>query len=148
MREVLSLSTWRLSHWLILLGSALYVATYIGLIPSAQEVIAWLASRPEVVYAFREPHFGRADALILVFGTLFLGPLALLIGLVFLVFIMAVLGGFLIPILRWFSLPEWVANILTLAMVTMVGDVARDMWLPKTFWVLGLLAKAYRVILA
>jgi hypothetical protein len=148
MREVLSLSTWRLSHWLILMGSALYVTTYVGLIPSAQEIISWLASRPEVVYAFREPHFGRADALILVFGTLFLGPLALLIGLVFLVFIMAVLGGFLIPIVRWFSMPEWVANVLTLGMITTAAYVARDTWLPNTFWFLGLLARAYRIILA
>ena len=148
MREVLSLSTWRLSHWLVLVSSALYVTMYVGLIPPPHDVMSWLASRPEVVYAFREPHFGRADALILVFSMLFLGPLALLIALVFLVFIMAVLGGFLIPVVRWFSLPEWVANVVTLGLVTVVAYVASDLWIPKTFWFFGLLARACRIILA
>lgn len=148
MREVLSLSTWRLSHWLIFLGSALYVTTYVGLIPPAHDVMSWLASRPEVVHAFREPHFGRADALILVFSTLFLGPLALLIGLVFLVFIMAVLGGFITPMVRWFSMPEWVANVLTLGVITAAAYTGRDVWMPKTFWFFGLLARACRIVLA
>jgi hypothetical protein len=148
MREVLSLSTWRLSHWLTFLGAALYVTMYVGLIPPAHDVMSWLASRPEVMYSFREPHFGRADALILVFSTLFLGPLALFITLVFLVFIMAVLGGFLIPVVRWFSMPEWVANIMTLALVTTFAYTSREMWMPKTFWFLGLLARACRIVLA
>lgn len=148
MREVLSLTTWRLSHWLIFLGTALYVTAYVGLIPPAHDVMSWLASRPEVVYAFREPHFGRADALILVFSTLFLGPLALMIALVFLVFVMAVLGGFVIPIVRWFSMPEWVANVLTLGVVTTVAYTAREAWMPTTFWFLGLLARACRIVLA
>jgi hypothetical protein len=148
MREVLSLSTWRLSHWLIFLGSTLYVAMYVGLIPPPHDVMSYLASRPEVLYAFREPHFGRADALILVFSTLFLGPLALVIALVFLVFVMAVLGGFLIPAVRWFGMPEWVANVLTLGVVTTVAYVGRDAWMPKTFWFLGLLARACRIVLA
>lgn len=148
MREVLTLSTWRLSHWLILMGSALYVTMYVGLVPPAQDVMSWLSSRPEVVHAFREPHFGRADALMLVFSTLFLGPLALWIGLIVLVFIMAVLGGFLIPVVRWFSMPEWVANVVTLGMITAAAYTARDLWMPKTFWFIGLVARACRIVLA
>jgi hypothetical protein len=61
---------------------------------------------------------------------------------------MAVLGGFLIPIVRWCSLPEWVANVLTLGVVTMVGYTARDAWIPHTFWFFGLLARACRIVLA
>ena len=148
MREVVTLSTWRLSHWLVLLASALYGTMYLELLPPAQDVMSWLASRPEVVYAFREPHFGRADALMLVFGTIFLGPFAAVIGLALLVFIMALLGGFLIPMVRWFGMPEWVANVLTLGMVTTAFYVMRDLWMPNTFWFIGLFARACRIIIA
>jgi hypothetical protein len=148
MREVLSLSTWRFSHWLTVIASAIYVAMYVELIPPAHDVISWLASRPEVLYAFREPHFGRADALILVFSALFLGPLALFILLVFLVFVMAVLGGFLIPVVRWFRMPEWVANVITLVVITTVAYTGRDVWMPNTFWLFGLLARACWIVIA
>lgn len=148
MREVLTLSTWRLSHWLVLVSSALYVTMYVGLVPPADDLMSWLSNRPEVVHSFNEPHFGRADALILVFSALFLGPFALWIGLIVLVFIMAVLGGFVVPIVRWFSMPEWFANVLSLGVVTAVAYTARDLWMPKTFWLIGLVARACRIVLA
>jgi hypothetical protein len=61
---------------------------------------------------------------------------------------MAVLGGFLIPVVRWFGTPEWVANVLTLGVVTAAAYMGRDVWLPTTFWFLGLLARACRIVLA
>lgn len=148
MREMTSLSSWRLLHWVILVGAALYGTVYVGLIPPPHTLMSWLASRPEVVTAFHDPHFGRADALILVFGTLFLGPLALLVALVFVVFAMAMLGGFLLPVMRWFRLPDWFATVTVLAMLGLVAYVERELWLPKSLWFLGLLARACRVMLA
>jgi hypothetical protein len=50
------------------------------------ELALWFASRPEVAQAFADPNFGRADALILVFSTLFLAPFAVFVALVLLVF--------------------------------------------------------------
>ena len=148
MKEMSSLMFWRLPQWLILIGSVLYVAAYVGLIPRPHSLMSWLASRPDVAAAFHEPHFGRADALVLVFGTLFLGPLALLLTIVFLVFVMAMLGGFLLPIVRWLRLPDWLATVMVLVTVGLVAYTAREAWVPGSLWFLGLLARACRVVLA
>lgn len=146
MRQLISVSTWRLPHWLIAFSGAIWLTMWIGLMPPPREVFAWLASRPDVADAFREPHFGRADALILVFSTLFLGPFALLLGLVTLVFVLAVLGGLVIPVVRWFSLPDWAGTLLVAFTLGTVAYVESGVWLPRSLWFLGLLARACRIV--
>src|SRR5262249_5016253 len=103
---------------------------------------------PEVAKAFSDPNFGRADALILVFSTLFLGPLALLLGLLMLIFVLAVFGGFLLPIVRWFHLPDWFATALVLGGVVTAMWVQADAWLPRSLWFVGLLARACRIVVS
>src|SRR5258705_3183500 len=110
MRDTLSL---RAHHWLILIGALVYGTIYAGML-DVGGIAAWFANRPEVAKAFTEPNFGRADAILLVFSTLFLGPLALLLGLMMLTFVLAVFGGFLLPIVRWFHMPDWFATALVL----------------------------------
>ena len=147
MRQVvLSLSTWRLPHWLVAFGSAMYLTVWVGVLPPPQELFAWLASRPDVADAFREPHFGRADALILVFSTLFLGPFALLLALVVFIFALAVLGGFVLPVVRWFSFPDWLATVIVAGMLATVAYMESGIWLPRSLWFMGLLARACRVV--
>ena len=92
MRDVLGVTWLRRHHWMILLGAIAYAVIYLGLF-DLRGAASYLANRPEVSQAFTEPHFGRADAIILVFSTLFLGPLALAIGLLALVFVLAVCGA-------------------------------------------------------
>ena len=137
----------RASHWLIVIGALVYGTIYAGLV-DVRGIAAWFANRPEVARAFSDPHFGRADALILLFSTLFLGPLALFLGLLLLVFVLAVFGGFLLPIVRWFRLPDWFATALVLFGVVATLWTHSDLWLPRSLWFMGLLARACRIVIS
>jgi hypothetical protein len=144
MREVLGLRT---HHWLILIGALVYGTIYAGLL-DVRGIAIWFANRPEVASAFSDPNFGRADALILVFSTLFLGPLAMLLGLLALIFVLAVFGGFMLPIVRWFRLPDWVATVLVFAGVVTMLWLHSDAWLPRSLRLMGLLARACRIVIS
>jgi len=113
-----------------------------------REIAMWFATRPEVSQAFADPHFGRADALILVFSTLFLAPFALFVALVLLIFAVAMLGGFVLPVVRWFSLPDWFATAFVLIAGGIAAWAQSEQWLPRSLWFLGLLARAWKIILA
>lgn len=143
---LLTPTTWRLPHWLIAIGSALALVIYSGLV-NPRELALWFAGRPEVSQAFADPNFGRADALILVFSTLFLAPFAIFVGLVLLVFAVAMLGGFVLPVMRWFSLPDWTATALVVLTGVVTAWAESELWLPRSLWFLSLLARAWRVIL-
>jgi hypothetical protein len=125
----------------------MFFVIYSGLV-QPREIALWFASRPEVSQAFADPHFGRADALILVFSTLFLAPFALFVALVLMIFAVAMLGGFVLPLVRWFSLPDWMATGLVLLTVGVVAWAQSELWLPRSLWFLGLLARAWKIILA
>ena len=147
MREAISHSGLRMHQWLILFGALLYGIIYMGVL-EPRGIAAWFANQPEVARAFSDPNFGRGDALILLFSTLFLGPLALLLGLMALVFLLAVFGGFLLPIVRWFRLPDWVATASVLGGVVTALWLQSEMWLPRSMWFIGLLARACRVVVS
>jgi hypothetical protein len=147
MRYALSQSGLRPHQWLILLGGLLYATIYLGVI-EPRAIGVWFATQPDVSRAFSDPNFGRADALILLFSTLFLGPLALLFGLIMLVFVLAVFGGFLLPIVRWFRMPDWIATIAVMGGVVTVAWLQSELWLPKSMWFLGLLARACRIVVS
>ena len=146
MRDVLGVTWLRRHHWMILLGAISYEMIYVGLL-FIRVSASYLANRPEVSQAFTEPHFGRADAIILVFSTLFLGPLALGIGLLALIFVLAVFGGFLLPVVRWVKLPDWVATATVMVGVIAAAWIESDAWMPKSIWFLGLLARACRIVI-
>ena len=142
MRDALSLRT---HHWLILIGALVYGTIYAGML-DVRSIAAWFASRPEVAKAFADPDFGRADALILLFSALFLGPLAVLLGGLMLIFVLAVFGGFLLPVMRWFRLPDWLATAMVLGGVVTALWMHSDAWLPRSLWFVGLLARACRIM--
>lgn len=147
MRAILTPTAWRLPHWLLAIGSATFLSIYSGVV-QPYEILAWFASRPEVSHAFSDPNFGRGDALILVFSTLFLAPFALFAGLVLLIFAVAVLGGLALPLVRWFSLPDWTATALVLALSGTTAWWQSEVWLPRSLWFIGLLARAWKIVLA
>ena len=147
MRDAISHSGLRLHQWFLLFGALLYGTIYMGVL-EPRGIAAWFANQPEVSRAFSDPNFGRADALILLFSTLFLGPLALLLGLIVLVFLLAVFGGFLLPIVRWFGMPDWIATVAVLGAVVTVLWMQSELWLPKSMWFLGLLARACRIVVS
>jgi hypothetical protein len=147
MRDAISLTNLRVHQWVVLAGALLYATIYLGVL-DLRGIAASLASRPEVARAFNDPDFGRADALILVFSTLFLGPLALFLGLLALIFVLAVFGGFLLPIVRWFRMPDWIATATVLSGVAVVAWMQSDLWLPRSLWFMGLLARACRIVIS
>ena len=137
----------RAHYWLILIGALVYGAIYVGML-DIRGIAASLADRPEVAKAFSDPNFGRADAFILLFSTLFLGPLALLLGVLVLIFVLAVFGGFLLPVVRWLRMPDWFATALVLAGVGAAVLVNTELWVPRSLWFLGLLARACRIVIS
>jgi hypothetical protein len=147
MRDAVGVPGLRLHQWLILLGALLYGTIYLGVL-DPRGIAVWFANRPEVSQAFSDPNFGRADALILVFSTLFLGPLALFLALLALIFILAIFGGFLLPVVRWCRMPDWVATLLVLGGVAVTMWIQSELWLPKSLWFLGLLARACRIVVS
>src|SRR5256886_17340176 len=120
------------------LGPEVAITLYAGYV-QPREIALWFAARPEVAQAFAEPHFGRADALILVFSTLFLAPFAVFVAVVLLIFAVAALGGFVLPVVRWFSLPDWMATTSVLAVVGLGAWAQSEHWLPRSLWFLGIL---------
>jgi hypothetical protein len=144
MREPL---TFRAYHWLVLIGALVYGVIYIGML-DIRGIGRWLVNQPEVAKAFSDPNFGRADAFILLFSTLFLGPLALLLALLTLIFVLAVFGGFLLPVVRWLRMPDWFATAIVLVGVIAAVWVNSDLWLPRSLWLLGLLARACRIVIS
>ena len=142
MRDTLSL---RAHHWLILIGALVYGTIYAGML-DVRSIAAWFASRPEVAKAFADPDFGRADALILLFSALCPAPLAVLLGGLMLIFVLAVFGGFLLPVMRWFRLPDWLATAMVLGGVVTALWMHSDAWLPRSLWFVGLLARACRIM--
>jgi hypothetical protein len=147
MRDALSLTSLRLPQWVILFGAMLYATIYLGVL-DLRGMGSWLASRPEVSRAFSDPNFGRADALILVFSTLFLGPLALFLAMLGLIFLLAVFGGFLLPIVRWLRMPDWIATTSVLGGLVLAAWAYSELWLPRSLWFLGLLARACRIVIS
>jgi hypothetical protein len=146
MREIFTPSEWRLPHWLLAAGVVIWFAMYTGLF-QPRELAMWFAGRPEVRTAFGDP-LGRADALMLIFGTLFLGPFAFFIGVVLVVFVMAVLGGAVLPVTRWLQLPDSVATAVVTVAIVAAAWMQSDLWVPRSLWFLSLLARAWRVVLA
>lgn len=147
MREIFTPTEWRLPHWLFASAVVLWFAIQTGFL-QPREIAAWFAGRPEVLRAFNDPHFGRADALMLIFGTLFLGPFAVFIGIVLVVFVMAILGGAVLPVTRWMQLPDSVATGVVAVAIVAAAWLQSDLWVPRSLWFLSLLARAWKVVLA
>jgi hypothetical protein len=147
MREIFTPSEWRLPHWLFASAVTVWFAIQTGFL-QPREIALYFASRPEVLKAFSDPNFGRADALMLIFGTLFLGPFAVFIGIVLVVFVMAILGGAVLPVTRWMQLPDSVATGLVGGLMAGAAWTQSDVWVPRSLWFLSLLARAWRVVLA
>jgi len=144
MREPL---VFRPYQWFVLIGALVYGVIYAGML-DVRGMARWFANQPEVAKAFSDPNFARADAFILIFSTLFLGPLALLLGLMLLIFVLAVFGGFLLPVVRWARLPDWFATAIVLVGVVAAVWLNSELWLPRSLWLLGMLARACRIVIS
>jgi hypothetical protein len=135
----------RRPHPLLLAAGLFAVSVYFGTIPLLRS-IHWLSSQPSVSTAFRDPRFGYQDALIFLFSLVFLTPLAGLISIVALLFLLAVLGGMFLPVARTLTLPDWASTALAIGIFGTALWVSSPLWAPVLLQALGLIARAYVVV--
>jgi hypothetical protein len=64
------------------------------------------------------------------------------------VFVLALLGGLVLPVVRWMRLPDWVATTAVGVLLAIVAWLQSDLWMPRSLWFLSMLARAWRIVLA
>ena len=135
----------RLTAWSLVFVTATWVGWYGGVFSEITSRLTWLADQPGVSTAFTQPEHGRVDALVMLLSFFLLAPLAVLVGLIALIFVLIVFVLLFEPILRLMRLPEWVA-VPVVVMGSAAGAWATTaLWLPQSLHVIGLVARAWLV---
>ena len=142
---------WR--SWLLFFLAAVVVGSYFGILGPVQErlerlakaaPIARAANQPMVAETFKDPVEGRMDAYVVVFLFVFLSPLALFMAVALAIFLLSALSSMLGPVMGG----EKVAMLILAIAGCVVVYVEREVWLPHAAYFLGLLARAYVVIVS
>jgi hypothetical protein len=139
-------ASWCGRHWILTGAAMMMIALFTGMIPSSRNIIAELASRPEVNTAFQDPAFGSQDAMLFLISFLFLGPFAGFVGFLLAVVILAALGGIFVPLGSRVGLPEWFSTSAFLIALGTFIYVKADIWMPPSLWFLGLVAKSWIIV--
>ncbi|MBI4634844.1 MAG: hypothetical protein HY727_00710 [Candidatus Rokubacteria bacterium] len=129
-------------HLVLVAVGALLFAVYIGLLPPLGEMVEWLASQPGVPEMFRDTD--RAEAFVVLFWVVLLTPVVSLVAFFVVGFAFALS---LWPVERALPLPEWACAMMLGAVFAAAGYATSPLWLPRTLWILGLIARAYRIAL-
>jgi hypothetical protein len=136
--------------WVLFVLAALVIGGYLGVLTPVQEQLEELAktapivraaNQPTVAGAFRDPG-GRADAYVILFLFVFLSPLALVMAVTLVIFLLSAMALALAPVMGG----ERNAMLVVAAVSAVAVYVERDLWLPHAMYFLGLLARAYVVI--
>jgi hypothetical protein len=112
-----------------------------------KELMWWLANRPEVGDAFRDPKYGREDAWISLIAFVLLTPFVGLLMVWALAFLYALPAGYALPFGRKFGVPEWVSTIFVVAASISVLYSQSDVWLAPVLRGLGLVARAWLTVI-
>lgn len=144
---MLSVTSWRWYNWLLLLGGALVVGGYFGLVSLAplDEALQRVAGSSKVGDVFQHAG-GRQEALFVLFTFLLLTPLAVLVGLFMIVFAFAILMALVGPVTRSFGVPDGATSALLVLGAGALAYVKADAWLPPFQLVLGLVVRAFLVV--
>ncbi len=130
-------------QWVVVLLVALVVIAWsLGWFAPVKGMLASLAAQPDAQDAFRDPHTGRTDALIMLVSFFLLTPFALLVGILALTFVMIAALLATEPFFRALHLPNWLCVPLVLGGVGWATYDVRETWLPPLLYVLGLAARA------
>ena len=130
-------------QWVVVLLVALVAtALSLGWFAPVKGVLASLAAHADAQDAFRDPHTGRTDALIMLVSFSLLTPFALLVGILALTFVMIAALLVTEPFFRALHLPSWLCLPLVLGGVAWAAYGVRETWLPPLLYVLGLAARA------
>ncbi|SRR5712691_4416907 len=115
--------------------------------PLVDRVVDGLAAQPQLGDTLvRADLDTRTDALTLLFFCTFAAPLALAVAVGAVAFLLAVLVEAARPAMRALALPDRATRATIAVAVGSAAWLARDAWLPRSLWVLGMLARAYRVV--
>ncbi len=137
--------TWQ---WFFLLIAVVCVCGYLGWLPPVEEITGWLAEQPHVKSVFPDSLEGRAEALWFVFEFTLLSPFIALVASVALWFVVLALSGVLEPVVRGLRLPAWTATAVVLFAGSVTAYVERDLWVPGSLYILGVVVRAYKVVIS
>jgi hypothetical protein len=136
-------------QWAVVLLIVIVGAAWgLGWLAPVKDILRALAAQPDTHDAFRDPHTGRTDALIMLVSFFLLTPFAVFVALLALTFV--IIAALLItePFFRAVHLPTWLCVPLVLAGVAWAAYGVRETWLPPLLYVLGLAARAGLVYFA
>lgn len=131
--------------WALLVVATLLIAWNADFFAPLEQWLLSLTGHPEIRDRFNDPNYGRVDALTLLLSVFVLSPFAAFIAIAIVTFALILTALLLEPILRTFSLPDWVAVPVVLAGSACGVWAASGFWLPQSLHVLGLVVKAWTV---
>jgi len=144
--------SWSWRSWVLFVLAAVVIGGYLGVLTPVQERLEELAKTEPIVQAANQPMVseafkdqgGRADAYVILFLFVFLSPLALVMAVTLVIFLLSAAALALAPVMGGERNAMLVVEIVGAALVY----VERGLWLPHAMYFLGLLARAYVVITA
>ena len=144
--------SWSWRSWVLFVLAAVVIGGYLGVLTPVQERLEELAKTEPIVQAANQPMVseafkdqgGRADAYVILFLFVFLSPLALVMAVTLVIFLLSAAALALAPVMGGERNAMLVVEIVGAALVY----VERSLWLPHAMYFLGLLARAYVVITA
>src|SRR5262249_57717029 len=96
-------------------GATLLIAWSTDILVPVEHWLLSLAGHPEIRNQFNDPEYGRVDALTMLLSVFVLSPFAALLIIAAFTFALIVAALLIEPVLRTFSLPDWVAVPVGLA---------------------------------
>lgn len=139
---MLNVSSWRWPHWLLFSLGLVSLASYLGLISfgHVEQGLEHLAGNPEATASVFAEDTGRAEALFIVFGFLFLTPVIVIVVASVPMFVSAVTATYLN---RFVGLPLGLTTLLIWVLMAVIAAVKADAWLPWATWIGQLVARAF-----
>jgi hypothetical protein len=116
-----------------------------GWMPGVSDVVAHLASRPEVSDRFGDPAYGRFDATVFFFTCVLATPFVLLALVAILALAHMLLEATLLPVGRKIGLPDGFVVTMATLVVAVLAYARTELWLPPSLSVLALIARAWVV---
>lgn len=146
---MLSLSSWGWGRWLLLLMGVLILATYIAvsLLGGVPEALQWLEAKSGAGGTFQQPGAIRGEGFFILLAFLLLTPLAVLVVLFLVLFVLVVLAGTLAPVGRLLGLPNWVLTTFVAVAVGGLAYAGHEVWVPWGLSLVGLFASAFLNVL-
>jgi hypothetical protein len=91
-------------------------------------------------------NFATAEALVVLFYCTFLGPVVLLAATAVTLAVLGLLSEALTPAACALSLPRWTAMAFALLALGGFAYAERALWLSRSLWALGVVARAWRTV--